>query len=217
LTLRLIESLSAFRIDRGTGRAWTLRRLPECRSIDRALVLPELTAVRERCRIEIVTLPDRELLSNEVAAIRLLSEKSSTLVIGSEVHGLPSVSGIDPEEVFAVLDKLYSEQTTTPELALLIRGLIRTRSFIPASELLTLIGPHGNHHEALHDNDQVAFLPDLGLFERVRLRELESIVQGGSIQISMLRDAVADRFGEAVADALTIRLLSNHQALAAAA
>ena len=164
-----------------------------------------------------MTLPDGDLLSNVVAAIRLLSEKYSVLVIGAELHGLNSVSGADPEEVFAVLDRIYAEQTTTPELALLIRGLIKSRPYIPASELLTLVGSNGSHHEALHDNDQVVFLPELGLFERARLRELEAIVQGGAVQISILREAAASHFGDSVADALTIRLLSNHNALLAAA
>jgi Protein of unknown function (DUF790) len=214
---KVIENLSTFRIDTGIGRAWTFRRLPESRSISGALVLPELTAVRERSGIDIVTLPDRNLLSNELAAIRLLSDKYSVLVIGAEVHGLATISGTDPEEVFAVLDRMFEEQTTTPELALLIRGLIKARPYIPASELLTLVGSNGNRHEALHDNDQVVFLPELGLFERSRLRELESIVQSGAVQISILRDAAAGHFGESVADALTIRLLSKHNALPAAA
>jgi hypothetical protein len=214
---KVIENLSTYRIDTGIGRAWTFRRLPECRSVNGALILPELTAVRERCSIEIVTLPDRDLMSNEVAAIRLLSDKYSVLVIGAEVHGFATVSGTDPEEVFAVLDRMFEEQTTTPELALLIRGLIKSRPYIPASELLTLVGSNGSHHQALHDNDQVVFLPELGLFERSRIRELESIVQSGAVQVSILREAAAGHFGDSVADALTIRLLSNNMVLPAAA
>jgi predicted nuclease of restriction endonuclease-like RecB superfamily len=216
-SVTVIENLSSFRIDTGIGRAWTFRRLPESRSVESALVLPELTAVRERSKVEIVTLPDRELMSNEIEAIRLLSENYSVLVIGAELDGVISVSGNDPEEVFEVLDSIYAEQTTTPELALLIRSLIKTRPYIPAGELLTLVGSSASHHEALHDNDQVVFLPELGLFERARLRDLEAIVRGGNVQISILREAAAGHFGESVADALTIRLLSNHRALLAAA
>jgi hypothetical protein len=139
------------------------------------------------------------------------------LLIGAEQHGLTKLSGTDPEGVCAVLDRMYEEQTSTPELALLIRGLIRSRPFIPASELMTLVGSNSSHHAALHDNDQVVFLPDLGLFERVRIRELQSLVQGGAVQIAVLRDAAAGHFGESVADALTIQLLSNYRALPTAA
>lgn len=116
-----------------------------------------------------------------------------------------------------MLDKMYAEQTSTPELATLIDGLIRTRPFIPASELLSLCGSNSRHHLALHDTDSVVFVPDLGLFERSRLRNLETMVGGATPQIAAVRAAAADQFGEEVADALTIRLLSHYQIVLAAA
>jgi hypothetical protein len=126
------------------------------------------------------------------------------------------VKDADPEEIFEMLTRIYAEQTTTPELASLIRGLIRSQPFISTTELFTLVSSSSSHHEALCDNDQVVFYPDLGLFERSRIRELERMVEG-NVQIFALHDAAVALFGDEVADALTIRLLSKHRILPAAA
>jgi predicted nuclease of restriction endonuclease-like RecB superfamily len=214
---RFADELSAFRSETGIGREWILRRSPECRVVEGALILPEVSAVRDHCSVDLIVAPDSGFMSNEVTAIRLLSEKYLVVVVGTEANGLQSVKDADSEEIFEMLQRIFEDQTSTPELATLIRGLIRSRPFIPASELLTLVGSSAHHHEALRDSDQVVFLPDLGLFERARLQELESMATGGMPQISALRTAAADRFGDEVADALTIRLLSHYQVVPAAA
>jgi hypothetical protein len=116
-----------------------------------------------------------------------------------------------------MLSMIYDNQTSVPELSSLIHGLIRTKPFIPATELFTLIGSGARHHEALHSTEQVVFVPDLGLFERRRLRELEAMAGCGTPNVSALRTAVVERFGPEVADALTIRLLSQYKVVPAAA
>jgi predicted nuclease of restriction endonuclease-like RecB superfamily len=213
---RLADELSAFRSETGIGREWILRRSPDCRVVEGALILPEVTAVRDRCSVDLIVAPDRGFMSNEVTAIRLLSEKYLVVVVGAESSDLRSVKDADPEEIFEMLTRIYAEQTTTPELASLIRGLIRSQPFISTTELFTLVSSSSNHHEALCDNDQVVFYPDLGLFERSRIRELERMVEG-NVQISALHDAAVALFGDEVADALTVRLLSKHRILPAAA
>jgi predicted nuclease of restriction endonuclease-like RecB superfamily len=213
---RLADELSAFRSETGIGREWILRRSPDCRVVEGALILPEVTAVRDHCSIDLIVAPDNGFMSNEVTAIRLLSEKYLVVVVDAEANGLRSVKDADPEEIFEMLTRIYAEQTTTPELTSLIRGLIKSQPFISTTELFTLVSSSASHHEALCDNDQVVFYPDLGLFERARIRELERMVEG-NVQISALRDAVVTQFGDEVADALTIRLLSKHRILPAAA
>ncbi|MFL5758452.1 MAG: DUF790 family protein [Thermomicrobiales bacterium] len=213
----IVDQLITHRAETGIGREWIFRRLPDCRVINGALVLPEITAVREHCAIDLVFADGSDFNERERGALQQIAERYPMLVMNSQIENVTTVTTYDPAEVFAMLDKMYAEQTSTPELATLIDGLIRTRPFIPASELLSLCGSNSRHHLALHDTDSVVFVPDLGLFERSRLRNLETMVGGATPQIAAVRAAAADQFGEEVADALTIRLLSHYQIVLAAA
>ncbi len=210
-----LEQLSAYRAETGNGRDWTFRRLPDCRVLDGALILPEIVAVRDRVSVDLVFANRRDMTHQAREALRRLSDRFSLLVVDDD--GANGVSSAQPAEVLEMLDKIYSGLVSVPELSSLLDGMLVTRPYVPASELLTLTGVNGHHRPALCDSDRAVFLPDLGLFQRAKFAELEEIVNAGAPQISVLRSAVADRFGEEVADALTIRLLSDHQIVAAAA
>jgi hypothetical protein len=210
-----LEQLSAHRAESGSGRAWTFRRLPDCRVLEGALVLPEIVAVRDRVSIDLIFANKNEMTHREHEALRSLAERFSLLIVDGNVQN--AVSSAQPAEVLEMIDRIYSDLVTVPELSSLLDGMLVTRPYVPASELLTLTGVNGHHRTALCDSPSAVFLPDLGLFQRAKYSELAEIVNAGAPQIAVLRAAVADRFGEEVADALTIRLLSDHQAMAIAA
>lgn len=212
----LAEEVAAFR--RGGGRlgGWTMRRSLEPVVVDGALVLPELTFVRDRATVAAVPVPSGAGRGAALAALETVHRVRPTLALGvpDGLADVPALPVATPEALLGALDAIAGSLAPSPTpLGVLAEELGET-GWVGEGRLGEVLAVAGGDLSGavapLTAEGEAALVPGFGLCRVAVLADLHDRLLGGPLDVAALRSGVAARVGDGPgADALALHLLAR--------
>jgi hypothetical protein len=201
---------------KGGGRTngWTVRRALEPVVVEEALVLPELTLVRDEVAVALVPLPTGSGRTAVLEAIERVAKIRPVIALGDAGRAaVPAVATNDPHDLLELLEEVAAGHGVSRTPLAVIDDELAEAGWVPEERLSQLLGSEVDLSDRLAPltiDGEAAHVPGFGLCRVGILDELADRLVAGALDLGGLRAAVAEHVGVGPhADALTLHLLGQ--------